>query len=96
MVESIIPKAIAITYKKSTHLNHFIAIIDANGGDEFGGKDILIKAQHERRLATGRVTNHEQSYNVRALGAHLQRAALSILRFGHDGMPTATRNIRTN
>ena len=29
------------------YLDHFVAIIDSDGGDELGGKDILIKSQHQ-------------------------------------------------
>ena len=43
----------------TTHLDHFISIIDPNRCHEFGRKYILIKSQHQGSFTASRIPHHE-------------------------------------
>lgn len=61
----------SIEETKQAYLDHFVSIIDANRRDKLCAKHILIKSEYETCLSAGRVSHHEQSNNISALGAHL-------------------------
>ena len=62
------------THRRALDLDHLVAVVDANGGDEFGRKDILVESEDEGGLAAGGISDHQQPDDVGALGPHLERA----------------------
>jgi hypothetical protein len=71
--------------EKLSYLDHFISVIHADCCDKLRREDILIESKDQRRLSTRRISDHQQTNNIRAFGPHLQWAWLPSLAF-HDSL----------
>ena len=59
------------THRGAFHLDHLVAVVDANGRHELRREDVLVEPKNERCFSARGIAYHEKSDDIGALGPHL-------------------------